>query len=212
MHSCSRKTLMTSTTKGATRSPKLVLRALALTWSLLVSVNAFAEATPTNTSKTTSSKNSAVRITTFKGKVIGVSDGDTIKVMHNGAPDTVRLKFIDCPEKKQDFGQVAKEFTANQCFGKVVQVRSSGRDRYNRCVGEVVLPNYRILNLELVRSGNAWWYEQFAKDALQYKLAQDKARAGHKGLWGQIKPQPPWEFRKAKATPLTVAQTPATTH
>lgn len=200
MHSCSRKTLMTSTTKGATRSPKLVLRALALTWSLLVSVNAFAEASPT---KSTS---------TFKGKVIGVSDGDTIKVMHNGAPDTVRLKFIDCPEKKQDFGQVAKEFTAKQCFGKVVQVRSSGRDRYNRCVGEVVLPNYRILNLELVRSGNAWWYEQFAKDALHYKLAQDKARAGHKGLWGQIKPQPPWEFRKAKATPLTVAQTPATTH
>jgi endonuclease YncB( thermonuclease family) len=193
---------MTSTTKGATRSPKLVLRALALTWSLLVSVNAFAEATPTK----------PVKITTFKGKVIGVSDGDTIKVMHNGAPDTVRLKFIDCPEKKQDFGQVAKEFTAKQCFGKVVQVRSTGRDRYNRCVGEVVLPNYRILNLELVRSGNAWWYEQFAKDALQYKLAQEKARAGHKGLWGQIKPQPPWEFRKAKTAPLTVAQTSLATH
>lgn len=199
MHSCSRKTLMTSISK---KPPRLLLRTLALTWSLLVSVNAFAEAAPRK----------PVKITTFKGKVVGVSDGDTIKVMHNGAPDTVRLQFIDCPEKKQDFGQVAKEFTANQCFGKVVQVRTSGRDRYNRCVGEVVLPNYRILNLELVRSGNAWWYEQFAKDALQYKLAQDKARASHKGLWGQVKPLPPWEFRKAKAATVTVAQSAAATH
>ncbi len=33
----------------------------------------------------------------FTGKVVGISDGDTIKVMHDGKPEKVRLSAIDCP-------------------------------------------------------------------------------------------------------------------
>ena len=38
---------------------------------------------------------------TFTGKVVGVSDGDTISVMRGGKAVKVRLYGIDCPEKKQ---------------------------------------------------------------------------------------------------------------
>ena len=38
---------------------------------------------------------------TFTGKVIGVSDVDTISVMREGKAVKVRLHGIDCPEKKQ---------------------------------------------------------------------------------------------------------------
>lgn len=38
----------------------------------------------------------------FTGKVVGVSDGDTIKVMHDGKAEKIRLNGIDCPEKKLD--------------------------------------------------------------------------------------------------------------
>lgn len=37
--------------------------------------------------------------TTWIGKVVGVSDGDTITVMHDGKAEKIRLYGIDCPEK-----------------------------------------------------------------------------------------------------------------
>jgi endonuclease YncB( thermonuclease family) len=36
------------------------------------------------------------------------------------------------------------------------------RDRYGRLVAEVLLPDGRLLNQELVHAGIAWWYRQYA--------------------------------------------------
>ncbi len=44
----------------------------------------------------------------FTGRVVGVSDGDTITVLHNGQGERIRLHGIDCPEKRQAFGNRAK--------------------------------------------------------------------------------------------------------
>jgi endonuclease YncB( thermonuclease family) len=44
--------------------------------------------------------------------VVGITDGDSIKVMHNGKAERIRLSGIDCPEKKQPFGTRAKKFTS----------------------------------------------------------------------------------------------------
>ena len=35
----------------------------------------------------------------FTDKVVGVIDGDTIEVLHNGQAERMRLNAIDCPEK-----------------------------------------------------------------------------------------------------------------
>ena len=43
----------------------------------------------------------------FSGKVVGVADGDTITVLHGRRPAKIRLHGVDCPEKKQPFGQKA---------------------------------------------------------------------------------------------------------
>jgi len=47
----------------------------------------------------------------WQGKVVGVTDGDTI-VAFNGA-DTVKIRIseIDCPENGQPFSKAAKKFT-----------------------------------------------------------------------------------------------------
>ena len=37
----------------------------------------------------------------FTGRVVGVSDGDTLTVLHNGKGERIRLHGIDCPEKRQ---------------------------------------------------------------------------------------------------------------
>ena len=44
------------------------------------------------------------------GKVDGVIDGDSIRVMHEGQAEQIRLIGIDCPEKRQPFGTRAKEY------------------------------------------------------------------------------------------------------
>jgi endonuclease YncB( thermonuclease family) len=65
---------------------------------------------------------------TFIGKVVRVSDGNTISVMRMGRAVKVRLHGIDCPEKKQDFGTRAKRFTSEMAFGMEVEVRVQTTD------------------------------------------------------------------------------------
>ena len=71
------------------------------------------------------------------GECIGVTDGDTIEVLRDHTAIKVRLEGIDCPERGQDFGQKAKQFTSGLVFGKAVEIRPIGEDRYGRTVARV---------------------------------------------------------------------------
>lgn len=74
----------------------------------------------------------------FSGRVIRVADGDTITILTEGKEQKrIRLYGIDCPEKKQPFGQKAKQFTSNKVFGELVEVEEKDIDRYGRTVGIV---------------------------------------------------------------------------
>lgn len=134
----------------------------------------------------------------FTGKVVGVSDGDTISVMHNGKAERIRLSGIDCPEKRQAYGNRAKQFTSQLVFGKEVTVQVAGRDRYGRPLGEVVLPDGRNLNQELVKAGLAWWYRQYAPGNTALERLEQEARTAKRGLWVDPNPVPPWEWRKMR--------------
>ena len=87
----------------------------------------------------------------FAGKVVGVSDGDTITVLRNRTPIKVRLHSIDCPEIGQDFGSRAKAITSELVFGQVVKVVPRDIDRYRRTVADVILADGRILNSYMTR-------------------------------------------------------------
>ena len=65
----------------------------------------------------------------FKGKVVGVTDGDTLNVFDGQTEKKVRLLGIDCPEKKQAFGQAAKQYASDLAYGQEVTVNISGHDR-----------------------------------------------------------------------------------
>ena len=118
----------------------------------------------------------------FTGKVVGITDGDTIRVMHNGVPERIRLWGIDCPESKQAFGPRAKQYTGDLAFGKTVTVRVKDIDRYKRTVAEIVLPDGRSLNREIVRAGFAWWYVTYARRETILRDLQNEARAAKRGL------------------------------
>ena len=54
---------------------------------------------------------------TFHGKSVSVINGNTIGVMRNGEKTSVSLYGIDAPEKCQDCGTKAKQFTNGLVIG-----------------------------------------------------------------------------------------------
>ena len=138
----------------------------------------------------------------FTGKVVGISDGDTIRVLHDKEEVKIRLEGIDCPESKQAFGTTAKETTSELAFGKTVTVKDKGKDRYGRTLAEIILPDDTSLNWELVRLGFAWWYKKYSKDESLGHLRAE-ARKAKLGLWADPNPMPPWEWRQNERTKKT---------
>ena len=133
---------------------------------------------------------------TWGGKVVGISDGDTIKVLKDGKQVKIRLASIDCPEKGQPYGQSAKKFTSKRVAGKIVKIWETDTDRYGRIVGFVFVGD-RNLNKDLLSAGLAWHYKQYSRDPELAKL-EFKARSARIGLWSEPDPIPPWEYRKRK--------------
>ncbi len=129
---------------------------------------------------------------------MGVVDGDTLKILVNRQEIRVRLYGIDCPERRQPFGKRAKQFASELAFGKTVTLIEHGRDRYGRLVAEVILPDGRSLNRELVRAGLAWWYRRYAPDDHELGVLEAEARAAKRGLWSLPDPRPPWEWRRGR--------------
>jgi endonuclease YncB( thermonuclease family) len=137
--------------------------------------------------------------TTYTGKVTAVKDGDTIEMLVKGKKVRIRLFGIDSPEKGQAFGEKARQYTADLCFGKPVTAVQRNRDQYGRVVADVYLADRTFVNEALVRAGYAWHYKQFSKNEA-LAAAEKKAREGKLGLWRDRSPTPPWAWRKQKGT------------
>ena len=131
----------------------------------------------------------------FYCKVVGVTDGDTIKCLTNDKELLkIRLYQIDAPEKKQAFGNKSKQALSGLIFNKRVRIENHGPDKYRRTLGTIFYDN-KDINLEMIKQGMAWFYP-FAKKNEQYKQAEEQARKDKIGLWADKKPVAPWEFRK----------------
>jgi len=109
----------------------------------------------------------------FHANVVRVKDGDTIVVADDNKQIDIRLEGIDCPESGQAFGQKAKQATSQLVFGKTVTIQPTGTDKYGRTLANVLLPDGRSLNEELVRQGYAWWFRKYSKDQTLAKLEAD---------------------------------------
>lgn len=152
---------------------------------------------------------SFVHAEVMEGRVIGVSDGDTVTVLDEDLKrHKIRLMGIDAPEKAQAYGRRSKQHLSNLVFGKDVLVEWHKRDRYQRIVGKIFVSpaecqgcNKSVdAGLEQIRSGLAWWYRQYAKeqayeDRLSYDAAEAETHARQIGLWRDTDPVPPWEYR-----------------
>lgn len=129
------------------------------------------------------------------GKVVGVSDGDTLTVLDGSNRQyKIRLSAIDAPEKNQPFGMRSKQALSSLCFGKEARVMPLKEDRYGRTVADVDCGGKNV-NEEQIRSGMAWVYRKYAKGYSDLYRLEDEARSSRRGLWEAPEPVPPWEFR-----------------
>ena len=130
----------------------------------------------------------------FTGKVVKVTDGDTIPVLRNNEQIKIRLAGIDAPEKGQPFGNVARQSMSEMLFGKEVQVVEQGRDRYGRTIGRVYRGDVDV-SAKQIKQGMAWVYRKYTKDAALYKL-EDEAKQHRLGLWADAEPTLPCAWRR----------------
>ena len=134
-----------------------------------------------------------------QGKVVGVQDGDSITVLHDGKGEKIRLYGVDCPEGGQDFGNRAKEFTSSLVFERDVEVKPVTTDRYGRTVAMVCVGN-KCVSEELIRSGFGWVFTRYCTESFcdQWRKLEEQARKSKLRLWAGPNPIPPWEYRRYK--------------
>jgi endonuclease YncB( thermonuclease family) len=131
---------------------------------------------------------------TLEGHIVGVSDGDTVKLLDaTHQLIKIRLNKIDAPEKNQAYGQKSKASLSELVFDRDVRVEVTDLDRYGRTVGILFIGEQEI-NLEQVHRGMAWVYRKYTSDP-RYIEAEQAAREQAKGLWADAHPTPPWVFR-----------------
>ena len=139
----------------------------------------------------------------LSGKVVGVSDGDTLTLLDSThTQHKIRLTGIDAPEKAQAFGQASKKSLSDLVFGKHVEISWEKRDRYERILGKVLL-NEQDICLEQVKRGMAWHYKQYQRDQspedrITYSRAEEEARKNRMGLWADDSPIEPSKHRQTK--------------
>jgi len=136
----------------------------------------------------------------FTGRVVGITDGDTIEVMRDGRAVKIRLFGIDCPESGQDFGSRAKQFTSESVFNKDVRVVVQDTDRYGRLVADIYTQDGKRLNESIVSNGLAWWYVQYAPRDTGLQRREERAKLSRLGLWSDPNPIPPWDFRRGDSS------------
>ena len=151
----------------------------------------------------------AAQSATFIGRVVGVSDGDTITVLDaERQQHKIRLGGIDAPEKAQPFGQRSNENLSRLVFNKEVRVEWR-KKHHKRLIGKVMVqpsdcstcPKTLDAGQAQLSVGMAWWYRKYAKeqppeDRGRYEFEEQEARVRRVGLWDDANPVPPWEWRR----------------
>lgn len=133
-------------------------------------------------------------------RIAQFNDGDTITVDMAGIEERIRMIGVDTPETEdprkpvQCFGKAASSFTKQLIGQQPVRLEAdpfnTNRDRYNRLLRYVYLPDGRLVNAEIIREGYGFAYTGFPFAKLdEFRQLQTEARQANRGLWANCKPE-----------------------
>ena len=135
-----------------------------------------------------------------------VIDGDSLEVKYAGLfsflrrPFPVRLYGIDAPELAQPYGQESRKQLQSLVRRGGIRMESMATDRYGRTVGLLYRRRRRdqSVNVEMVRSGMAWWYRRYGGRDLGFPEAEAEAKRRRCGVWRDgDRIRRPWDYRAA---------------
>lgn len=133
----------------------------------------------------------------FDAIVMKVTDGDTITVTAGVHMFHIRLAHIDAPEDGQPFCLESKRALSALIYGKTVEVKPIGTDRYSRLVAEVKIEMVGDVSEFMIRNGYARWYDRKKRNEY-YGFLEEEARKSKVGMWALNYQETPWDFRKNK--------------
>ncbi len=128
-------------------------------------------------------------------QVVDFSDGDTISVDMDGKKESIRMIGVDTPETHhpsrpvQCFGQAASDFTKHFIGANRVRLEAdptnTNRDRYDRLLRYVYLPDGTLVNAEIIKQGYGFAYTSFPFiKAAEFQALEAEAKTANRGLWG----------------------------
>ncbi len=138
----------------------------------------------------------------LSGKVLWIYDGDTLKIEDIGkvrligidTPETkassrdyfYKRNFNIAPEKLREIAHRAKQYNIRHVKGTTVHLKldHTWRDKYNRLLAYVYLPDGTLLNRLLLKKGLATVFRRydFAKKK-DFLKVEKRARKKRLGLW-----------------------------
>ena len=132
-----------------------------------------------------------------------VIDGDSLEVKYAGLlsflgrPFPVRLYGIDAPELAQPHGQESRKQLETLVRRGGIRMDVVATDRYGRTVGLLYRRRRaQSVNVEMVRSGMAWWYRRYGGRDLGFPEAEAEAKRRRRGVWRDgNRARRPWDYR-----------------
>lgn len=125
-------------------------------------------------------------------QVIKVESGDTLTLLENGKPVTLRLAEIDAPELDQPYGDASRKSLEDLCKGKDASYESMGKSVGGAQLATVICGDVDASRTQLKR-GMAWVQPRLDNDPA-FILIQDFVWRDKIGLWADADPVPPWEW------------------
>ena len=139
----------------------------------------------------------------YSVRVVKIVDGDTFIGLTNDKREAhFRLQGIDAPEKGQPFSEKSKEKLAELIAGKFVRIKAQQKsDRYGRLIVWAYTPDGEDVSAEMLKAGLSWHFRKYDNSAI-YSQLENEARKNRKGLWSEVNPISPWDFRKTSKKPF----------
>lgn len=138
------------------------------------------------------------------GKVVRVSDGDTVNLLVGSKQERIRLASIDAPETAhgssqpgQPFGEASRKNLAQYVAGKTLTVVCFEKDRYERHICDIPVDGTTANRLQ-VEQGMAWANQQAKGKYLRDRTLIDLEKAARQkklGLWSEPGAVAPWTWR-----------------
>lgn len=152
---------------------------------------------------------------TIQCKVNEVISGDTIKCLTDDKKQniTVSLIDIDAPGLDQPYGAEAKKTLSSMVLNQNIALSyydETSHKSYISICSWSSRPEYDNdgqncgidAGLSVIRQGYAW----ATSDKPSYQQANQEAREAKRGLWADLNPIPPWEWRKARSNGQAVTE------